>query len=69
MLERLHEQLTGVLAVATVRDELAQHRVVRRADHLPGLERVIDPEDAGEGHRTIDAVPAWGRKSWKGSSA
>ena len=41
----------GGLAVGAVRDHLAEHRVVRRADDLAALERVVDPH-ASVGHRT-----------------
>ena len=58
------------LAVGAVRDDLAEHRVVRRADDLAALERVVDADAvAGVRPRTRLVVPAWGRKPPKESSA
>ena len=58
----------GGLAVGAVDDDLAEHRVVRRADDLAALERVRRPGRRA-GQRTSVAVPACGRKPPKESSA
>ena len=49
-------------------DHLAEHRVVRRADDLAALERVVDPHARPATARSV-AVPAWGRKPPNESSA
>ncbi len=43
VVEGRHQRATGALPVGAVDDDLAQHRVERRADHLAGLEGVVDP--------------------------
>ena len=63
LVERGDQRPAGLLAGRAVGDDLAEHRVVRRAHDLPGLERVVDP-DTGAARPPDDgvAVPAWGRK-------
>ena len=51
-------------------DELAEERVVVGRDLVAGVEvRVEADARAARGHRTARRCPAWGRKSWAGSSA
>ena len=45
--ERLDQRAPGGLAVGAVGDHLAEHRVVRRADDLPALERLVDADLRG----------------------
>ena len=68
VVERGDQRAAGGLAVGAVRDDLAEHRVVRRADDLAGLQGVVDPRAGSASGRCV-AVPAWGRKPPNGSSA
>ena len=65
VVEGRDQRLPRGLAVRPVGDHLAEHRVVRRADDLAALQRVVDP-DAGRGHRTSVAVPACGQEPAEG---
>ena len=69
VVERPDQGLPRGLAVGAVRDDLAEHRVVRRADDLARSRARGRPARPRRGHRTRLVVPACGRKPPKESSA